>query len=251
MNILGVIPARFESSRFPGKPLALIQGIPMIEHVYNRCLESEVFSKIIVATDDDRIRVVVESFGGEVTLTDPAHLSGTDRCFEALSLQQDAFDAIINIQGDEPFIHPKSIVKVANLLKNGADIATLAVPIQELKTLTDKNKVKVVISKEAKAIYFSRAAIPFQRDLPFEKWLETASYFIHLGIYGFGVQAIEQIKGLEPTTLEQLECLEQLRWLENGYSIEVGVVENAPLGIDTPEDLVYLSGLISKGLINF
>lgn len=240
MNILGVIPARFSSTRFPGKPLALIGDKPMIQHVYERCQESNCFSKIIVATDDERIYKAVQSFGAEVVMTSEAHQSGTDRCFEVLENIADLFDGVINIQGDEPFISPKAIVKVAELLQEKASIATLGVQIKTADYLFDANKVKIVLNSLKEALYFSRAAIPYQRDAEKSDWLKNQEYYLHLGIYGFSLETIQKIKTLQPSKLEQLECLEQLRWLEAGHKIRVGIVDEIPQGVDTPEDLEKL-----------
>lgn len=251
MNILGIIPARFASTRFPGKPLELIAGKTMLEHVFLRCQESKVFSKIVVATDDQRIYEAAINFGATAVMTNENHPSGTDRCFEACALQEEVFDAIINIQGDEPFISPKAIQQVAMLLSKGAPIATLAVKTDLVDNLTDQNKVKVVLSKSNKALYFSRASIPFQRGVEISDWLKNQDYLIHLGIYGFNAKVIPEIAKLKASKLEDLECLEQLRWLENDFQIMVGIGDSAPIGVDTPKDLEYLNQLIKEGKLDF
>ncbi len=251
MKILGVIPARFASTRFPGKPLAIIGAKSMVEQVYLRCKESSVFEQIVVATDNQDIADCASKFGASVVFTDPNHPSGTDRCFEALSLVDDAFDAIINVQGDEPFIDPLSITKVADRLRKGAEIATLAVKVLDETVLHDSNKVKAIIAENDTALYFSRAAIPFLREHPLAEWLNYADYFVHLGIYGFSASIIPKLSKLSPSNLEKIECLEQLRWLENGFKIHIDIVQNSPFGIDTPEDLVLVNNLYSQGKINF
>ena len=247
MNILGVIPARFASTRFPGKPLAKIQGKPMVQCVYERCVEAGCFYKIVVATDNQEIYDVVKSFGGEVIMTDATHTSGTDRCFEALDLIGGA-DALINIQGDEPFIQPSSIAEVARLLKENAEVATLAVKAIKSAQITDVNKVKVVLGQNSDALYFSRSVIPYQRNSPQKDWVKNADYFIHLGIYGFNNAIVGNLQSLEPSKLELLESLEQLRWLENGYKIRVGIVKEAPMGVDTPNDLEQLNKMLETGI---
>ena len=246
MNILGVIPARFASTRFPGKPLAEIKGKPMVQCVYERCVEAGCFYKIVVATDHQGIYDAVKDFGGEAIMTDTNHSSGTDRCFEALKIIGEA-DGIINIQGDEPFIQPSSILEVANLLEANAEIATLAVKAIKSSQITDINKVKVVLNKKNEALYFSRSAIPYQRDSAQTDWIKKADYFIHLGIYGFNNAVVDQLKVLPTSKLEELENLEQLRWLENGFKIRVGIVEEAPLGVDTPQDLEQLNKMLETG----
>ncbi len=251
MKILAVIPARFASTRFPGKPLATIGTKSMIEQVYLRCKESEVFDQIVVATDNQEIADCASKFGANVVFTDINHPSGTDRCFQALGLMNGVFDAIINVQGDEPFIDPKLIQKVAERLKKGVQIATLAVKILDDAVLHDPNKVKAVIAENNTALYFSRAAIPFQRDKPLAQWLNYADYYVHLGIYGFASAVIPKLSTLATSNLEKLECLEQLRWLENGFTIHIDLVQNAPFGIDTPEDLVLVNDLYHQGKISF
>ena len=231
MKILCIIPARYTSSRFPGKPLVDINGKPMIQLVWEQAKKAKNISGIIVATDDVRILETVHAFGGEAVMTRGNHQSGTDRCCEALKKQSQNFDAVINLQGDEPFIDESYIDKVAELLINGADIATLAHPIEDAEDISNPNKVKVVFSKQKKALYFSRIVIPFNLDNA-----ET-EYFGHIGIYGYKTNALKQITQLKPSKLELAERLEQLRWLENDFSVFVDVVDKPTFGIDTPEDL--------------
>lgn len=235
MKIAGIIPARYASSRFPGKPLALIQGKPMILHTLENVLRSDVLSDVLVATDDIRIQQAVENEGGKCIMTDPALASGTERCAAALIKTGQQWDAIINIQGDEPLIHQSHIRKIASLLKNGAPIATLAKQMETNDAINDPNSVKLVINKQRKAIYFSRHAIPYVRKQP----PKTASilFYKHIGIYGYQTSILKELVKLPPSMLEQAEQLEQLRWLENGYSIYTAETQQESISIDTPKDL--------------
>src|SRR5690606_2575280 len=219
MNIIGIIPARYASSRFPGKPLADIAGKSMTQQVYERSLLSNSLSSVIVATDDDRIAEHIKSFGGNVILTSSEHNSGTDRCAEAANHFPDA-DIVINIQGDEPFIQPEQIDLLAGCFNSAeTEIATLVKKIDSYQELFNHNTPKVVIDSKGKALYFSRNTIPFQRDVPENKWLDNQVYFKHIGIYGFKVKTLQQLTQLPISSLEKAEALEQLRWIENGYSI--------------------------------
>jgi 3-deoxy-manno-octulosonate cytidylyltransferase (CMP-KDO synthetase) len=226
-----VIPARYGSTRFPGKPLAMIQGMSMIQRVYHQCILSQAHA-VLVATDDERIFDHVRSFGGQVIMTSSAHSSGTDRCAEAARNCDIEFDLVVNVQGDEPFIDPVQIDQVIDvLLSKNASIATLAVPIHAQDELHDANRVKVVMSRDLRCLYFSRSAIPHDRD-------KTGVHaYRHLGIYGFRREVLQEITRLEPSSLEKAEALEQLRWLENGYEIYAGITDNAALSVDVPEDI--------------
>ncbi|HUH73705.1 MAG TPA: 3-deoxy-manno-octulosonate cytidylyltransferase [Chitinophagales bacterium] len=225
MKITGIIPARYASSRFPGKPLTLIDGRPMIQHVYEQCLQSKYLSDVIIATDDERIAEAIRQFGGEYMMTSSSHPSGTDRCAEVCSRIET--DAVINIQGDEPRIHPEQIDQVARLLLNRSPICTLARRINS-EAAQDSNIVKLVKTLQGKALYFSRYAIPFH---------STNEYLQHIGIYGYQKDILLEIAQLEPTFLELSEKLEQLRWLENGYDIFVDITTHENISIDRPEDL--------------
>ncbi len=237
MKTLGVIPARYASSRFPGKPLANVAGKPMIQRVYEQCMLAKSLSSLVVATDDERIFAAVEAFGGKAVMTWSGHQSGTDRCFEALQKQQQTFDSVVNIQGDEPMINPHQIDQLVRLLgRKNADIATLAFQIADSAELHNPNIVKVVRSKQGKALYFSRYAIPFVRSNSPEL-ISNLVLLKHIGLYAYKAQALAEICALPVSTLEMAESLEQLRWLENGYSIYVGHTEYQNIGIDTPEDL--------------
>lgn len=238
MKVLAVIPARFASTRFPGKPLVDIRGKSMIQRVYEQVTKAKLVSKVIVATDDKRIFDHVESFGGEVLMTAENHQSGTDRCAE-ISAQLTDYEIIINVQGDEPFLSPEDVDKVVQpfLDKKNVQITTLATPIKNTATLFDINVVKVVRAEHNNALYFSRQAIPFLRNVDTEDWLQHRTFYKHLGIYGFDKNTLLRLTQIRVSSLEKAESLEQLRWLESGYSIYVDITENDSIGIDTPEDL--------------
>lgn len=241
MRILGVIPSRYASTRFPGKPLIDIGGKSMIQRVYEQSSKSELISKVVVATDDSRIFDHVKSFGGNVLMTDINHTNGTTRCNEVVSILEesgDEFDVVINIQGDEPMINPVQINSVAHLFNNPkTHIGTLAKRINSIDELFDNNVVKVTMSNDNRALYFSRQAIPFFRGEDETKWLSKANYFKHVGIYGYKTDILKQITTLSVGRLEQAESLEQLRWLENGFNIFVDITDFESISIDTPEDL--------------
>ena len=236
--ILGVIPARFASTRFPGKPLVDIRGKSMIRRVYEQALLSGHLGKVAVATDDERIYEHVRMFGGEVFMTRPEHPSGTDRCAEvALHFPEAQF--VVNIQGDEPFIQPQQIDLLINTLldRSHAGIATLVKKIELPEALDNPNVVKAVISQSGEALYFSRFPVPFLRGVSSENRLAHHDFYKHIGLYGFRSEVLQKLTALSPTPLERAESLEQLRWLEHGYRIAVGVTELETIGIDTPEDL--------------
>lgn len=236
-KILGVIPARYASTRFPAKPLADIRGKSMIQRVYERAKASKSLSKVIVATDHQKIFDHVLSFGGEACITDINHQSGTDRCYEVLSFEREQFDYVINIQGDEPFIAPEQIDLLASCFSKNVNIATLAKRIENYDTLDNPNVVKVVFDKNQFALYFSREALPHQRGVLKDNWLEKGLFYKHIGIYGFRSTTLKEIVQLPLSRLEKSEALEQLRWLENGYRIKVAETRLDSMGIDTPEDL--------------
>lgn len=225
MKIVGIIPARYTSKRFPGKPLALIDGKPMIQHVYEQCKECAALEEVYVATDDHRIAAAVELFHGKTLFTSPIHHSGTDRCAEVA--QKIEADAFINIQVDEIQIQPTQILQIINLLEEGMQIATLATKIDS-NTAKDRNIVKLVKAKSNKALYFSRSLIPFE---------SKDAYLQHIGIYGYQKEILLQLAALPPSALEISESLEQLRWLENDYEIAVDITDMKNIAIDTPEDL--------------
>lgn len=235
-HFIGIIPARFASTRFPGKPLADIHGKPMVQRVYEQVAKAEL-SKQVVATDDLRIFQAVQSFGGQAVMTSPAHPSGTDRCGEAaalLNLHDE--DVVINIQGDEPFITPHEIDLLKKMFENEkVSIATLAKPLHEEHDIQNINKVKVVCALNGKALYFSRYPIPFIR----EAQTTSHTFLQHIGIYAYKVKTLKKIIQLPPSSLELCEKLEQLRWLEHGFEIYVSTCNYAGVGIDTPEDLAH------------
>jgi len=237
MRILGVIPARYASTRFPAKPLVDIAGKSMVQRVYEQATQSLHLTKVVVATDDARIMEHVNSFGGAVCLTSADHPSGTDRCYETLTRQAEPYDYVINIQGDEPFIDPQQIALLASLLDGDVQLATLAKKITDTAALFNQNIVKVVMNKSGEALYFSRSPIPHMRNLPDEKWLASKIHFKHIGMYAYRADVLAQITRLPVSSLEQAESLEQLRWLENGFRIHVAETKLETLGIDTPEDL--------------
>ncbi|MEJ7693523.1 3-deoxy-manno-octulosonate cytidylyltransferase [Daejeonella sp.] len=240
MKILGIIPARFASSRFPGKPLADIAGKSMIRRVYEQCRKSSSLHKVIVATDDQRILDHVKSFGGDVVMTSEDHVSGTDRCNEVAS-QFPEFDICINIQGDEPLIDPLQIDLVCQcFMVKDVELATLVKKITITDELFNPNTPKVIFNKDMEAIYFSRNTIPFLRNSVQDNWLKDHTYYKHIGIYGYRTSTLAEITRLEMSALEKAEALEQLRWVENGYKIKVAVTDKESQAIDTPEDLKKL-----------
>lgn len=247
MKIIGIIPARYASTRFPGKPLADVNGKLMIQRVYEQAKKCKALSEVIVATDDERIEAAVKKFKGKVAMTSSKHESGTDRCFEAMKKSVGKFDAVINIQGDEPFIHPEQISKIANCFKNkNVELATLVMKLNSIHELTNHNTIKVIINKNKEAIYFSRTAIPYYRGENFSEWLKLHMYYKHIGIYGYRSDVLDKVTKLERSSLEIAESLEQLRWIENGYKIKVEFTEHESHSIDTPEDLANALKNFSK-----
>ena len=239
LKFIVVIPARYASTRFPAKPLALLGGKPVIQRVYEQV--SGVVENVVVATDDERIFSAVEAFGGRVVMTSTNHKSGTDRCWEAYQKQGEEYDVVINVQGDEPFIaHSQLRAIMACFEDETTDIATLVKPFAKedgIEALENPNSPKVVLDKQSRAIYFSRSVIPYLRGVEREQWLEKHTYYKHIGMYAFRTEVLKQVTSLEQSPLELAESLEQLRWLENGYKIGVGISDVETVGIDTPEDL--------------
>lgn len=248
MTILGIIPARYESTRFPGKPLVDIKGKPMIQRVYEKAKLA--LTHVCIATDDTRIKDAVLAFGGEVVMTNRQHLSGTDRCAEAVILFEKQkgkkADVVINIQGDEPFIDQQQIIQLVNIFNNTeAEIATLIKKINNPEVLNNVNVVKVVTGSDSNALYFSRSAIPFVRNAPKDEWLKHQVFYKHIGLYGYRKNILLDICKLPKGLLETAESLEQLRWLENGYSIKTSITKIENIGIDTPDDLEKVLELFS------
>ncbi len=241
MRVLGIIPARMASTRLPEKPLIDIGGISMIQRVYEQAIKSKVLDKVIVATDHPKIVEHVKRFGGNVQLTSKEHKNGTERCAELIEIIPSSFDVIINIQGDEPFINPSIIDTLATCFNDGeVEIATLAKPYSNRELIEKASIVKVVIDTTNKALYFSRSLIPFNREG------KTVDYLKHIGIYAYRSKVLKEISMLEESSLEKIELLEQLRWLENGYLIKVAITEHESISIDTPEDLIEAEKFLSK-----
>lgn len=240
IKFIGIIPARYASTRFPGKPLADMNGKTMIERVYEQVKNT--VDAVYVATDDERIKTAVTAFGGKVVMTSPNHKSGTDRCYEAYLKAGSDCDIIINIQGDEPFIHPSQIETLKTCFDDvNTEIATLVKPFEAEgdfeSTLFNPNSPKVVLNKKNEAMYFSRSVIPYLRGKEYTQWLHYHTYYKHIGLYAYRANVLKEITQLPQSPLELAESLEQLRWLENGYRIKVGITHQETIGIDTPEDM--------------
>lgn len=239
MKFIGIIPARYASTRFPAKPLAILGGKPVIQRVYEQV--AGILDEAYVATDDERIEAAVKSFGGKVVMTSVNHKSGTDRCYEAYTKVGHGYDVVVNIQGDEPFIQRTQLEAVKACFEDATtQIATLAksfIPEDGFDALNNVNSPKVVVNKNMNALYFSRSIIPFQRNADKEDWLKGHTYYKHIGLYAYRADTLKEISSLSQSSLEMAESLEQLRWLENGYTIKVGVSEVETIGIDTPQDL--------------
>lgn len=238
MKFVTIIPARFQSTRFPGKPLAILGQKPIIQWVYENARKT--MDDVYVATDDERIFNTVESFGGKAVYTLSNHQSGTDRVAEAAQKIAETinFDVIINIQGDEPFIRTEQIESLKNCFHTPeTEIATLIKPITNPAEITNINRPKVVINRKQEAMYFSRSSIPFVRDYPAEAWINRSSFYSHIGMYAYRYDILLKLTQLPVGILEKAESLEQLRWLENGYRIKTAQTIFENIGIDTPEDL--------------
>ena len=236
MKIIGIIPSRYSSTRFLGKPLADIGGKPMIQRVYEQASKSDLLDNVIVATDDERICKCIEKFGGQVMMTSKSHRNGTERCGEVAS--EHPADYYINIQGDEPFIHPEQINTLAGILDGETQLGTLVKKVENASVLENPNVMKVTFSQNDEALYFSRSCIPYVRDHAQKDWIDNHSFYKHIGIYAYRADVLSAIIKLSPSKLELAESLEQLRWLENGYKIKVAKTEHESMGVDTPEDLV-------------
>ncbi len=236
MNFTAIIPARYASTRFPGKPLALLGNKPVIQHVYEQA--TSVLNEVWVATDDDRIREAVEKFGGRVVMTRADHKSGTDRIEEAAEKTGTQADVVINIQGDEPFVQPSQIKTLMQLFDNAdTQIGTLGKYFENIEAVNNPNSPKIVTDKQGFALYFSRSVIPYIRGAQDNEWLSHFPFLKHLGLYAYRREVLHEITQLPQSSLEIAESLEQLRWLENGYRIRVGLTDVETVGIDTPEDL--------------
>ncbi|MGL4994140.1 MAG: 3-deoxy-manno-octulosonate cytidylyltransferase [Bacteroidales bacterium] len=241
MKFLGIIPARFASTRFPGKPLVEIAGVSMIKRVYDQV--DGILDYTVVATDDQRIFDHVVAFGGNVVMTSQDHKSGTDRCWEAYNTIGKEFDVVVNIQGDEPFIQVEQIELLKSCFDNSeqeTELATLVKPFDrgcDFELIFNPNTPKVILNKNSEAIYFSRSVIPYQRGFDWKVWSENHTYYKHVGLYAYSSKVLGEITNLAQSSLEIAESLEQLRWIENGYKIKVAITYCETIGIDTPEDL--------------
>jgi|SRR3712207_5757029 len=243
MKFIGLIPARYASTRFPGKPLALLGGKPVIQRVYEQVATS--LDDAYVATDDQRIYDCVTSFGGKVVMTSPNHKSGTDRIREALDKINLPYDVVVNIQGDEPFIQPSQIQALCDCFNDPAtQIATLGKPFESIEAAENPNSPKIVLTNDNYAMYFSRSIIPFVRGKEKSEWLANYPFLKHLGIYAYKTEVLREITQLPQSSLELAESLEQLRWLQNGYKVKVGITHIETVGIDTPEDLARAEQLL-------
>ena len=245
MNLIGIIPARYASSRFPGKPLAILGGKTVIQRVYEQV--TGVLDEAYVATDDKRIYDCVESFGGKAVMTRNDHKSGTDRIEEAIEKIGGAWDVIVNIQGDEPFIQKKQIETVCHCFDDPeTQIATLGKPFTSFDAIQNPNSPKIVLDNNSFAMYFSRSIIPFVRGKETSEWLSSYPFLKHLGIYAYRRNVLDEITKLPQSSLELAESLEQLRWLQNGYKIKVGLTDIETIGIDTPDDLKRAEDFLNK-----
>lgn len=239
LKVLGVVPARFASTRLPGKPLVDIGGTSMVMRVLEQARKSPALTDVVVATDDDRVMEHVQQCGGKAVMTSAHHPSGTDRCFEALArVGRERYDAVVNIQGDEPFIVPQQIDELCLALRKApGGIATLAQMVTDDRDLDDPGEVLITTDVNLDALYFSRAAIPFLRDTGSGPRHARFRFLKHVGLYGFSADVLEQLVKLAPSSLEKAEALEQLRWLENGYRVRIGLTQHPSFCVDTPADL--------------
>lgn len=236
MKFIGIIPARYASTRFPGKPLALLDGKPVIQHVYEKV--AAVLEAAYVATDDERIYDVVKSFGGQVVMTRTDHKSGTDRIEEAIEKIGGEWDVVVNVQGDEPFVAKSQLDTICHCFDDPTtQIATLGKPFESMEAVQNPNSPKIVVDNMGFAMYFSRSVIPYVRGKEKSSWLTHYPFLKHLGIYAYRKDVLRQITQLPQSSLEIAESLEQLRWLQNGFKIKVGTTDVETVGIDTPQDL--------------
>lgn len=251
MKYIGIIPARYASTRFPAKPLAVLGGKTVIQRVYEQV--AGFLDDAYVATDDERIEQAVKAFGGKVVMTSIDHTSGTDRCFEAYMNIGEQFDVVVNIQGDEPFIQHSQLHALKECFEDPTtQIATLVKPFSQtdnIEVLENPNSPKVVVNKNMNALYFSRSVVPYFRNQERAEWLRSHTYYKHIGLYAYRVDVLKEITSLPQSSLEVAESLEQLRWLENGYTIKVGITDIETIGIDTPEDLERAEQFLLKDIL--
>ena len=245
MTFTAIIPARYASTRFPGKPLAVLGGKTVIQRVYEQVMS--VLSEVYVATDDERIFSCVEAFGGKAVMTRSDHQSGTDRIQEAVEKTDTKADVIINVQGDEPFIQPSQIQTLMQLFDDpSTQIGTLGKPFESIEAVENPNSPKIVTDIKGFALYFSRSVIPYIRGKEHQEWLGAYPFMKHLGVYAYRKEVLAEVTKLPQSSLEKTESLEQLRWLQNGYRIRVGLTDVETVGIDTPEDLQRAEAFLNQ-----
>ncbi len=249
MKYIGIIPARYGSTRLEGKPLVSISGKPMIQWVYEN--SGEVLSEVVVATDDERIVQAVESFGGKAVMTSSEHTTGTNRCLEAYQIitkdTKRSFDVIINIQGDEPLLHPEQLKKLMDVFQDkDTELATLVIPVTNPRDLDNESEAFVTFDKNMNALYFSRSVIPAVKGVPRDQWFEKNTFYKHLGMYAYTPEALEKFAGLPRGHLELTEGLEQNRWLEAGNKIKIAITEHQSMPVDTEEDLAMIRKIMAS-----
>jgi 3-deoxy-manno-octulosonate cytidylyltransferase (CMP-KDO synthetase) len=237
MSVLAIIPARYASTRFPGKPLVNIKGKSMLQRVYEQTIKAKKIDEVIIATDDERIANHCKEIGAKVIITAVHHPSGTDRCFEAYQLNNKKFDYVLNVQGDEPFLNPEQINSLIDVCDGHVEIATQMIKCHDSVVLFDKGEVKIILNTNKEALYFSRNVIPFIKGIDQIEWHKHYNYYRHVGMYVYRTDILEKITQLKPSALELAESLEQLRWLENGYKIKCVETDFDSHCVDTPEDI--------------
>jgi 3-deoxy-manno-octulosonate cytidylyltransferase (CMP-KDO synthetase) len=245
MSVIGIIPARFASSRFPGKPLVNINGKSMLQRVYEQAKMAKLINEIIIATDDERIEMHAKEFGATVISTSKEHVSGTDRCYEAYNNYAKHFDYVLNIQGDEPILNPEQINELCRIADGETEIATQMIKCKTYEELFDKGEVKIVLNANNEAMYFSRSVIPAIKNINEKEWHLNFPYQRHVGMYMYKSNILKEISSLKPTQLETVESLEQLRWLENGFKIKCVQTNYESHCVDTPEDLEKIIKMLS------
>ncbi len=247
MKVLAIIPARYASTRFPGKPLVQIAGKSMIQRVYEQSKKSKLIDRVIVATDHNKIEEELIKIGADYMLTSENHVNGTERCAEVVNRLKENYDIILNIQGDEPFIQANQLDQLIQSFNHKeTQISTLIKPINHFNSLENPNEVKVVKASNNKALYFSRSPIPHVRGVKMEEWLNHQSFYSHIGVYGFRKEVLLEIVNIPQGKLEKAESLEQLRWLEAGYYISVNETNFKSLGVDTSEDLIHVENFLKQ-----
>lgn len=237
MAIVGIIPARYGSSRFPGKPLVDILGKSMLARVYGQAIQADRLDEVVIATDDERIMDHADKIGARCVMTRSDHVSGTDRCWEAFEKLNESFSHVLNIQGDEPFIDPAQINDLAAACESDTEIATQMIVCNNHEMLFDDSEVKIVVNRNMEAMYFSRSVIPFLRNHPREEWHKHHTYYRHVGMYAYRADVLKEICSLERSGLEEVESLEQLRWLEHGFRIKCVLTDKDSYGVDSPADI--------------